>query len=43
MSNSTRKFTPGNSSNSSRMIHYVAEFNARYPGAESLNCLCITD
>ena len=43
MSNSTRKFTPGNSSNSSRMIHYVAEFNARYPGAESLNCLCIPD
>ena len=43
MSNSTRKFTPGNSSNSSRMIRYIAEFNARYPGEESLKCVCIPD
>ena len=43
MSSSRRKFTPGNTSNSSRMIRYIAEFNARYPGAESLNCVCIPD
>ena len=33
----SRKFIPGNSSNTSRMINYVAQYNARHPDAE-LEC-----
>ena len=39
----SRKFTPGNNSNSSRMIHYVAELNALYPNRNNINCSCIPD
>jgi hypothetical protein len=35
------RFTPGNRSNSSRMINYVAEYNARFPNSPKLNCECI--
>ena len=31
MSRAARKFTPGSSSNASRMIHYVAQLNALNP------------
>lgn len=43
MSRSRRKFTPGNSSNSSRMINYVAQFNALNPNTEQLKCTCIPE
>jgi hypothetical protein len=39
----TRKFTPGNNSNSSRMIHYVAQLNALFPNKNNINCSCIPD
>ena len=38
---SKRQFTPGNKSNSSRVINYVAEFNARNPNSQRINCQCI--
>ena len=37
-----RKFTPGNNSNSSRMIHYIAKLNAFYPSENNVVCSCIT-
>jgi hypothetical protein len=39
----TNKFTPGNNSNSSRMIKYVSEYNSRYPESKLLKCACIPD
>jgi hypothetical protein len=36
-----RKFTPGNNSNTSRIITYVAEYNALYPNSTQKNCVCI--
>ncbi len=41
MSRSARKFTPGSSSNASRMIHYIAQLNALNPNSNYLNSLCI--
>lgn len=35
---STRKFIPGNNSNTSRMIHYVAQLNALFPDKGNINC-----
>jgi len=43
MSKSSRNFTPGNNSNSSRMIHYIAQLNALYPNTNNIKCLCIPD
>jgi hypothetical protein len=43
MSRTTRRFTPGNTSNSSKMIKYVAEINARNPNVLPLNCVCIPE
>jgi len=40
---SQRQFTPGKNSNSSKLIHYVAEYNARFPNSSQLNCACIPD
>jgi hypothetical protein len=40
---STRKFTPGNNSNSSKMIQYVAQLNALYPNTNNIKCSCIQD
>lgn len=40
---SQRQFTPGKKSNSSRVINYVAVFNALFPNSEQLNCSCIQD
>jgi hypothetical protein len=41
---SQRQFTPGKKSNSSRMINYVAAYNALFPNAEQLTCqFCIPD
>jgi hypothetical protein len=37
---SQRQFTPGNNSNASRIINYIAEYNTRYPNSTQLNCLC---
>jgi hypothetical protein len=37
---SQRQFTPGNKSNSSRLINYVAEYNAKNPNSLQLDCLC---
>ena len=34
-------FTPGSSRNTSRMINYVAEYNAINPNSSSTSCLCI--
>lgn len=39
---SQTQFTPGSSTNSSRMITYVAEYNNRYPNAK-IPCLCINN
>jgi hypothetical protein len=38
---SKRQFTPGNKSNSSRLIHYVVGFNAINPDSQRINCQCI--
>ena len=43
MSRAARKFTPGSSSNASRMIHYVAQLNAFRPNDNYLNCTCIPE
>jgi hypothetical protein len=40
---SQRQFTPGKKSNSSKMINYIAAYNALYPNSDQLNCLCIPD
>jgi hypothetical protein len=36
---SQRKFTPGNNSNASRVINYIAEYNARNPNSVQ-KCIC---
>ena len=38
---SQRQFTPGTKSNTSRVINYVAAYNALFPNSEQLDCLCI--
>ena len=38
---SQRNFTPGNSSNASRMINYVAAYNALFPNSQQIDCYCI--
>jgi hypothetical protein len=39
---SQRKFIPGSRNNTSRIINYVAAYNALYPNkAEQINCYCI--
>ena len=43
MSRAARKFTPGSSSNASRMIHYIAQLNALNPNGNYLNCVCIPE
>ena len=40
---SQRQFTPGKKSNSSKIIQYVAEYNAAYPNSQQLNCTCVAD
>ena len=40
---SQRQFTPGTKSNSSRVINYVAAYNALFPNSEQLNCSCTPD
>jgi hypothetical protein len=40
---SKRKFTPGNNSNANRMIHYVTEYNNRFPDSSQLSCVCNGD
>lgn len=37
------QFTPGNNSTASRMINYVAEFNAIYPNSQQIPCYCIAN
>ena len=39
---SQRKFTPGSSNNTSRMITYVAEYNSKNLN-EQIPCLCINN
>lgn len=38
---SYKQFAPGNSSNSNRLIKYVAEWNAVYPENANYTCYCI--
>jgi hypothetical protein len=40
---SQRQFTPGRKSNSSKIINYIASFNALFPNSEPKNCVCIPD
>ena len=41
---SQRQFTPGKKGNSSRMINYIAAYNALFPNSEQLTCsACIAD
>jgi len=40
---SQTQFTPGNSSNSRRMINYVAEYNARFPNSMKIKCECVSE
>ena len=41
---SQRQFTPGKKATSSRMINYIAAYNALFPNAEQLTCdECIPD
>ena len=40
---SQSQFSPGNKSNSRRMIIYVAEYNARFPNSSQLKCLCVNE
>jgi hypothetical protein len=41
---SQRQFTPGKKANTSRMINYIAAYNALFPNAEQLTCAtCIPD
>lgn len=39
----SRHFTPGKKSNSSRVINYVAAYNAVFPNSQQLDCVCIPD
>jgi hypothetical protein len=39
---SQRQFTPGKKSNSSKIINYIAEYNARFH-TSPLNCVCVPD
>ena len=34
-------FRPGGKTNTSRMINYVASYNALFPNSEQINCYCI--
>lgn len=36
-------FKPGGKTNTSRMIKYVASYNALSPNSEQINCYCIPD
>jgi hypothetical protein len=40
---SSTKFGPGNNSNASRMIQYIAQLNALFPNTNNINCTCIPD
>lgn len=40
---SQQSFTPGKKSNSSKMINYVAAYNALFPNSQQLSCACIPD
>ena len=40
---SQSQFSPGNKSNSRRMILYVAEYNERFPNSSQLKCVCINE
>lgn len=41
---SQQSFTPGKKSGSSRMINYVAAYNALFPNAQQLTCAqCVAD
>ena len=41
---SQQGFTPGKKSSSSKMINYVAAYNALFPNAQQLTCSqCIAD
>jgi hypothetical protein len=35
---SKRYFTPGNKSNSTKMINYIAAYNAAFPNSQQLTC-----
>jgi hypothetical protein len=43
MTKAARKFTPGSSSNASRMIHYIAQLNALNRNGNYLNCTCVPE
>jgi len=38
-----RQFTPGKKSNSLKIIHYIAQYNAKFPNLEQIQCTCIPD
>jgi hypothetical protein len=38
-----RQFTPGKKSNSLKIIHYIAQYNAMFPNLEQIQCTCIPD
>jgi hypothetical protein len=40
---SQTQFTPGKKSNSSRIINYVAAYNAMFPNSQQLDCVCSPD
>lgn len=41
---SQQSFTPGKKSDSSRMINYVAAYNAKFPNSQQLTCAgCLPD
>jgi len=43
---SQQRFTPGKKAGSSRLINYIASYNALFPNAEQLTCSsggCLTD
>ena len=39
---SQRQFTPGKKANSSRVINYIAAYNAMFPNAQQLTCAVCT-
>jgi hypothetical protein len=39
---SQRQFTPGQKSNSMRLINYIAAYNGLFPNSKQLDCLCIS-
>ena len=44
MPHSHAQFTPGKRSNSTRMINYVAAYNAAFPNSQQLSCVsCLSD